>query len=128
MELRGRPIAYIRCSRCCTGLRFRIWPTGHLLGLSKPLTCLPLIPHPAPRTTGTVALITALLKADPHFAAYDIRAHAFGTPACVSPELSVKLQPFVTSVIHREDLVPRLSFSNLVRLRSHFNRPEEKEW
>jgi hypothetical protein len=22
----------------------------------------------------------------------------------------------------------RLSFSNLVRLRTHFNRPEEKEW
>ena len=77
---------------------------------------------------GTVALMTALLKADADFDRFDIRAHAFGTPACVSPELSVKLQPFVTSVIHREDMVPRLSFSNLVRLRSHFNRPEEKEW
>ena len=77
---------------------------------------------------GTVALMTALLKADPQFDHVDIRAHGFGTPACVSKELSLKLQPFVTSVIHREDMVPRLSFSNLVRLRSHFNRPEEKEW
>ena len=77
---------------------------------------------------GTVALMTALLKADPQFDNVDIRAHGFGTPACVSKELSLKLQPFVTSVIHREDMVPRLSFSNLVRLRSHFNRPEEKEW
>lgn len=77
---------------------------------------------------GIVALMTALLKADAAFTTYDIRAHAFGTPACVSQELSLKLQPFVTTVIHREDMVPRLSFSNLMRLRSHFNRPEEKEW
>jgi hypothetical protein len=30
--------------------------------------------------------------------------------------------------MRREDMVPRLSFSNLLRLRTHFNRPEEKEW
>lgn len=104
----------------------------HTRGLRAVLAMLPstykirLVGHSL--GAGTVALMTGLLKADPELSGYDIQAHAFGTPACVSPALSVLLQPYVTSVCHREDMVPRLSFSNLVRLRSHFNRPEEKEW
>ncbi|KAJ1494292.1 hypothetical protein T484DRAFT_2559787 [Baffinella frigidus] len=49
-------------------------------------------------------------------------------PACVEPALAEKLKGRVTSVIHREDVVPRLSFTNLMKLREQFNRDDEKEW
>lgn len=77
---------------------------------------------------GTAALVVALLLADPLFQGRDVSGVGFGMPACVEPALAMRLQGRVTSVIHREDAVPRLSFTNLMKLREQFNREEEKEW
>mmetsp|Transcript_9579 Transcript_9579/g.30663 ORF Transcript_9579/g.30663 Transcript_9579/m.30663 type:complete len:485 (+) Transcript_9579:244-1698(+) len=37
---------------------------------------------------------------------------AYATPACVSPDLADALRPRVLTVVHRDDLVPRLSDAN----------------
>jgi len=58
----------------------------------------------------------------------DIKVTGFGMPACVAPELADRMRPFVTSVVHREDAVPRLSFTNLVKLSEAFNQDQEREW
>jgi len=77
---------------------------------------------------GTVALLLAMLKADPKLRHRNVSGFGFGMPACMEPQLALSLRDSLTAVIHREDIVPRLSFTNLVRLREHFNNPEEKAW
>lgn len=48
----------------------------------------------------------------------DVRAVTFSTPACVSLSLARECAPYVTSVIHGDDFVPRLHVANMERLRT----------
>lgn len=73
-------------------------------------------------------IIGALLTLEEQFKTRDLKVTGFGMPACVCPELADRMRPYVTAVVHREDAVPRLSFTNLVKLSEAFNQEQEREW
>lgn len=65
---------------------------------------------------GVAVLITHLLGSDARRAGRALDCVAYATPACVSPDLADSLRSNVLSVVHRDDLVPRLSDANCARL------------
>lgn len=61
---------------------------------------------------GVGALVTALLDDEARSRGRSVECVAYAAPACVSPQLADALQDRVLSVVHRDDLVPRLSDAN----------------
>jgi len=73
--------------------RVRIQLVGHSLG------------------AGAVTIAAAEFRDQPQF---DVEAVGFGSPACVSKEVSEEMKDYVTSVVADDDLVPRLSGPTLI--------------
>lgn len=65
---------------------------------------------------GVAVLMTHLLGPNSRRTGRALDCVAYATPACVSPDLADALRTNVLSVVHRDDLVPRLSDATCARL------------
>ena len=83
------------CLRSLAQAGYEIRTVGHSLG------------------AGVAVLAAALLREEDSI---DASCVAYAAPACVDPRLADALKPHVLSIVHRDDLVPRLSDVNCARL------------
>ncbi|MES1912992.1 MAG: hypothetical protein MHM6MM_005230 [Cercozoa sp. M6MM] len=80
-----------------SGENWRVILTGHSLG------------------AGAAALTAAKWYESEDFADHVVSCAAFGTPALATKDVAVAMEPFVTTVVARNDVVPRLSRGSLHR-------------
>jgi len=79
------------------GKGYKVVITGHSLG-------------------GAVATLFSLIESPNAPPSAELRCVSFGTPACVDATLADYTQGMVQSVLHRDDIVPRASAANVLRL------------
>ncbi|MES1910153.1 MAG: hypothetical protein MHM6MM_002802 [Cercozoa sp. M6MM] len=68
---------------------------------------------------GASALLALILRASSDFENHQVHAVCFGSPAVLSSALtrSAAVRSLVTSVVHRDDMIPRMSLHSILKLK-----------
>jgi predicted alpha/beta superfamily hydrolase len=71
---------------------------------------------------GSSAILAALLVLDGCVESSKfVKAFGFGTPSVANPQLAEFVEPFVTTIIHNHDIIPRLTPRAFLRLFNEFH-------